>query len=178
MSEPEATADPISVPDKDPHPAGIASLAMSAESVYGLIVVAGMIVVSRNLTGDFAEALFSVIATLFVFFSAHVYAVAASHLAAKTGGVGQAVRHGVRESVGLLMAGAIPIAFLALGVTDVINGEDAVWLALAADVVLLGILGWFIAASRTRSLWVRISSVFVTAAFGGVLIALKALVHH
>ena len=49
---------------------GLSSLVRSAEGVYGLILVAGMIVVSRNLTGTSAQALLSVVVTLVVFFAA------------------------------------------------------------------------------------------------------------
>lgn len=158
----------------------VGPLLMSAEGIYGLIIVAGLIVVSRNLTGRSVDALASVVATLLVFFAAHVYAVAVAWLGAegKNQGVWQAVRHGVRHSVGLLLVGVIPIAVLALGVFGLIGAVDAVWLALGVDILLLGILGWFIAASRTPSLWTRLGSVVLTAAFGGVLIALKVLVHH
>ena len=57
---------------------GLSSLVRSAEGVYGLILVAGMIVVSRNLTGTSAQALLSVVVTLVVFFAAHVYAATVS----------------------------------------------------------------------------------------------------
>jgi len=140
-----------------------------------------MIVVSRDLTASSGDALVSVVATLLVFFAAHVYAMAVSWLARQSGadhGVFDAVRHGVRHSIGMLVLGAVPVVMLALGVIGVLPDTNAVWLALGADVVLLGLLGWFIAAIRTPVLWRRVVSTLVTAAFGGALILLKALVHH
>ena len=179
MSTPESAAD--STTPRARTRDGLLALAMSAEGIYGLIVVAGMIVVSRNLAGTSAEALWSVVATLLVFFAAHVYASAASWLASDAG-EGQrlavAVKHGTYESAGLLVVGAVPIGILGLGVLGILRASDAVWLALLTDVVLLGVLGWFIAASRSSKAWVRVASVLLTAAFGGVLILLKALVHH
>ncbi|MGB4136406.1 MAG: hypothetical protein WA971_07575 [Microbacterium sp.] len=156
----------------------ISSLATSAEGVYGLIVVAGMIVVSRNLTGTSAEALFAVIATLLVFFAAHVYAATVARLAVPgDGGVGNAVRHGVHESLGLLVVGAIPVLVLALGVLGVMKHSEAVWVALAVDGALLGVLGWFITAARTPNLWARIGGAVLTAGFGALMILLKAMIH-
>lgn len=76
------------------------------------------------------------------------------------------------------MVGAIPVAVLALGVVGILRNSNAVWLALATDLVLLGLLGWFIASTRTTHLWARLGTVALTVAFGAVLIAFKALVHH
>ena len=154
-------------------------LVRSTEGVYGLILVAGMIVVSRNLTGTSGQALLSVIVTLLVFYAAHVYAATLSWMAeGEERGIREAFRHGLHESAGLVVVGTVPLAVLALGVIGVLRTTDAVWLALSVDLVLLGLLGWFIAATRTDNVWVRIGTVVMTAAFGGVLIAFKALVHH
>src|SRR6218665_1107871 len=155
-------------------------LATSAEGIYGLIIVAGMIVVSRELTASSGDALISVVATLFVFFAAHVYSSSISWLAPGAGRrtPGDALVHGIRESSGMIILGAVPLLVLLLGVLGILRDANAVWLALGTDILLLGLLGWFIAASRSKSLWVRLASMLVTAAFGGVLIALKALVHH
>lgn len=155
-------------------------LATSADGVYGLIIVAGMIVVSRELTASSVNALVSVVATLVVFYAAHVYSAAVSWLASGPGHrtLGQAVRHGIRESSGMVLVAIVPVAILLLGTIGVLDDSNAVWIALGVDVTLLGLLGWFIAAARTTSVWGRLSSMLVTAAFGAVLIGLKALVHH
>lgn len=156
----------------------IGSLATSADGIYGLVVVAGMIVVSRNLTGSSGEALLAVIATLVVFFVAHAYATTVARLAAaERGGLADAIRHGVRESAGLLVVGAIPVLVLALGVVGVLRHTDAVWIALAVDGLLLGVLGWFITAARTPRLWARIGGTLLTTGCGALMILLKALVH-
>ncbi|MGM7697849.1 hypothetical protein [Microbacterium sp. A84] len=162
-------------------PVGIGALATSAGGVYGLIIVAGMIVVSSNLSDDTGAAFLSVVATLLVFFAAHVYAAAVSWMVSPGGtrrGLGEAFRHGLQDSAGLLLISAIPLAVLALGVVGLLRDTDAVWLALGTDVLLLGALGWLIAATRTDSIWARLGGALLTAAFGGILIALKALVHH
>lgn len=161
--------------------ARISTLATSAEGVYGLIIVAGMIVVSRNLTASSGEALLSVIATLLVFFAAHVYAAAVSWMAdhpERDGGIRAAIRHGLHESVGLLGLAAVPVLILFLGFAGLLHDGFAVWMALGADVLLLAVVGWVIAATRTTSVWARLGGALVTASFGGILIALKALIHH
>jgi hypothetical protein len=162
-------------------PARLSTLATSAEGIYGLIIVAGMIVVSRNLTASSGEALLSVIATLLVFFAAHVYAAAVSWMAehpGRDGGVGSAIRHGFTESVGLLGLAAVPVLILFLGFAGLLHDGFAVWMALSVDVLLLAIVGWVIAGTRTTSAWSRLGGALVTASFGGILIALKALIHH
>lgn len=161
-------------------PTGWTALAFSTDSVYGLIIVAGMLVVSTSLSVSSGEALLSVATTLLVFFAAHVYASAMSHLALEEtrGSLREALAHGVRESAGLLVAGVIPLVMLVLGLFGIVQDADALWLALGVDMLLLGVLGWFIAAARTTNTWIRISSVLVMGLLGGILVLLKAAVHH
>lgn len=157
----------------------LGDLATSADGIYGLILVAGMIVVSRNLTGTSGEALLAVVATLLVFFVAHAYAATVAKLAKPGhGGLRDSIRHGVRDSVGLLVVGVVPVAVLLLGVLGVLRHADAVWIALAVDGLLLGVLGWFITAARSASIWARIGGAMLTAACGGLMILLKVLIHH
>jgi len=158
----------------------LASLLTSAGAVYGLVLVAGMIVISRNLTGSSLEALGVVSATLLVFFGAHVYAVAVGRLADPAHSderVGEALRHGVTESAGMLLVGLIPLLALLLGVIGAIRRTDAVWLALAVDMLLLGALGWIITSARTSRFWRRLGGALLTAALGCVMILLKVLIH-
>lgn len=161
--------------------AGFRQLLTSAEGIYGLILVAGMIVVSRSFTASSWQALLSVITTLVVFFVAHVYAEALAWLVLERNrehGLWTAMRHGMRRSVGMLIVGIAPAVVLALGAFDVIDDENAVWLALVVDVALLAVLGWIITAIRSTSVWSRIGGALLTASFGGILILLKAIVHH
>ena len=157
------------------------ALLSSTEGVYGLIVVAGMIVVSRNLVGNGTESFRAVALTLLVFFAVHVYAATVAEMSAGVqgdGGIFAAFRIGMRESLALLVLGAIPLGVLFLGVIGVLRQADSVWLALGVDMLLLGILGWFIAAARHPGLWARLGGALVTALFGALMIALKALIHH
>lgn len=152
----------------------------SAAGIYGLIVVSGVIAVSRNLAGSSAEALFAIIATLFVFFAAHTYAATLSYLAGmdhEDRSFKEALRFGFLESTGLFLVGLIPVAVLSLGVMGLLRPVDAVWLALAIDVVLLGLLGWAVTAARLPGFWARLGGAMLTAAFGGIIIGLKVLIH-
>ena len=129
-----------------------------------------------------SAGIIGVIIAVVVFFAAHVFAVAIGSLAGAEEhgrhGLVSATRHGVSESIGMLVVSIPPIGLLLLGVAGILRHDDAVWLALAVDAVLLGILGWVIAARRSLRFWVRLSGAALTAAFGGVLILLKAFVHH
>lgn len=158
----------------------VARVLMTEEAVYGLILVSGMIVVSGSLGATSASALLTVAITVVVFYAAHVYAGALARLAATDGAAGLrgSLRRAARRSAGLLVAATPPLVILLLGTTDVIDDVYALWTALIVNTVILGVLGW-IAVARWSTHWLpRIVSAVVTAAFGGVLIILKALIHH
>ena len=152
---------------------------MSEEAIYGLILVTGMIVVSNTLTGSSLNALITVVVTVIVFFAAHVYAGTIAHLGTNRGhgDLRLSLTAAVRHSIGMLAASVIPIVILLLGVSHILDDEVAIWAALTVDTVLLGVLGWFSIARWSSSFWVRILSALITAAFGGVIALLKALVH-
>lgn len=152
---------------------------ISEESVYGLILVSGMIVVSNSLTGTSAGALTTVVVTVVVFFAAHVYAGTIAGMAKEhtRGDLRRSFVAAFHHSEGMLLVSVAPIAVLALGVTRVVDDEVAIWTALTLDTVILAVLGWFAVARWNPAFWPRLASALITAAFGGVLIALKALIH-
>ncbi|HWM15820.1 MAG TPA: hypothetical protein VNP97_04465 [Microbacterium sp.] len=158
----------------------VARILMSEEAIYGLILVSGMIVVSYTLTGTSLSALVTVVVTVIVFFAAHVYAGTLARLAATDGsaGLGQSLRAAAYHSLGMLLISLAPIAVLLLGVTRFVDDDLAVWLALLVDTLALGTLGWLAVAKWTRNYWLRLASALITAAFGGVIIFLKAFIHH
>lgn len=158
----------------------VTRILMSEEAIYGLILVSGMIVVSYDLTGTSLSALVTVVVTVIVFFAAHVYAGTLARLAATDGkaGLPESLRAAVHHSLGMLLVSLAPIAVLLLGVTRVVPDDSAVWFALMIDALALGILGWLAVAKWTHHWWLRLASALVTAAFGGVLIGLKAFLHH
>lgn len=153
---------------------------VTEESVYGVILVSGMIVVSGG-HGDTAWRVFwTVLVTVIVFWAAHVYAGTVArhgldheHLV----GLGQAFRMSLRRSLGLLASSAIPLFILLLGATRAIPDAYAIWAALWTGVAVLAVLGW-IAFARRGSPWpVRLAGAVGTAAFGIAMIVLKAFVH-
>jgi hypothetical protein len=158
----------------------VARILMSEEAIYGLILVSGMIVVSASSTGTSLNALITVAVTVVVFYAAHVYAGALGRLAATNGTVGLrgSIRAAAHQSSGMLLAAVAPLIVLLLGTTHLIEDDTALWAALIVNTLILGALGW-LAVSRWSTHWLpRIISALVTAAFGGVLILLKAVIHH
>lgn len=158
----------------------VARILMSEEAIYGLILVSGMIVVSGSERGTALNAFITVGVTVIVFFGAHVYAGTLGRLAATDGkaGLRASLRSSLHQSAGMLIASVAPLLVLLLGATRVIDDQLAMWTALVLDSVILGVLGW-VAVARWNSHWsMRLLSALLTAAFGGVLIILKAVVHH
>lgn len=161
-------------------PPRVARILISEEAIYGLILVSGMIMVSGTAVGTSMNALITVIVTVIVFFAAHVYAGTLARMAATPDrahlrvSIGAAVRH----SLGMLVVSVPPIVVLLLGVTKVFDDEAAIWTALIIDTVALGLLGWFAVSRWVHGFWPRLASALVTAAFGGVIVLLKAVIHH
>ena len=152
----------------------------SEEAIYGLILVSGMIVVSYGLVGTSINAFITVVVTVVVFFAAHVFSGTLARLAASDGaaGVWPSVRASVQHSSGMLLAALPPLVVLLLGTARLIPDDTAIWAALLLDVALLAVLGWLIVARWTTRFWPRLLSAVITAAFGRVLVALKAFIHH
>jgi len=67
---------------------------------------------------------------------------------------------------------------LLLGVTRVVPDDLAIWLALVIDTLALATLGWLAVAKWTRNFWLRLASALTTAAFGLIIVALKAFINH
>ncbi|WP_203581343.1 hypothetical protein [Microbacterium hibisci] len=158
----------------------VGRILMSEEAIYGLILVSGMIVVSGSAQGTSWEALVTVAVTVIVFFAAHVFAGTLGRLAATDGqaGLRASLRASAHQSGGMLLASVPPLVILLLGATRVVDDSSALWAALIVNTLLLGALGW-IAVARWSTHWLpRILSAIITAAFGGVLILLKAVIHH
>jgi hypothetical protein len=158
----------------------IGSRFVTEEAVYSLILVAGMIVV----TGTHGESSWSVfvtvVATVLVFWAAHVYAGTLAHL----GTADRALAHfrnafgaSVRRSSGLLIGAAVPAIVLLLGASRVIDDENAMWVALWIDLAALAVLGYIAFARRSASMVVRLVGAAITAAFGAIMILLKAFIH-
>lgn len=156
----------------------VARVLMTEEAIYGLILVSGMIVVSAG--GTSLSALITVAVTVIVFYAAHVYAGTLGRLAATDGhaGLRASLKASARQSSGMLVASVAPLVVLLLGTTHVIQDDTALWFALIVNTLILGTLGWIAVARWSTHWWPRLLSALLTAAFGGVLIVLKAVIHH
>jgi hypothetical protein len=156
----------------------VARVLMTEEAIYGLILVSGMIVVSAG-SGAWS-AFVTVLVTVLVFYAAHVYAGTLGRLAATDGhaGLRASFRAATRQSVGMVIAAVAPLFVLLLGATRVVEDDTALWIALIVNTLILGGLGWVAVARWSTHWWPRLLSALLTAAFGGVLILLKAVIHH
>ena len=133
----------------------VARILTSEESVYGLILVSGMIVVSGSVVGTSVNALVTVAVTVVVFYLAHVYAGTLGRLAASDGeaGLRESLAAAARHSRGMLFASVVPLVILLLGTTDLIDDSLAIWSSLVVNTVMLGVLGW-LAVARWSTHWV------------------------
>ena len=160
-------------------PTRLGGLLVSEEAIYGLILVAGMVIVASERADEAWDTVITVAVTVIVFFAAHVYAGTVSRMSGgRRTSVPAAVHGAIRHSWGLLAVAVLPLLVLVLGASGVITPDAGVWLALVITVILLVVDGWLMTASRTHSFWVRVLGAAISGAFGAVLILLKVLIHH
>jgi hypothetical protein len=153
---------------------------VTEESVYGVILVSGMIVVA-GAHGDSSWATFwTVTTTVIVFWAAHLYAgtVAAHGMDDhRMVGLGEAFRHAFRRSLGMLVAALVPSFILLLGATRAVPDDAALWTALWVCVAVLAVLGFIAFRRRGASVAMQVLGSLATAGFGVAMIILKAFVH-
>lgn len=158
---------------------------LSESAIYGVVTISGLLViVAGQSESATTEALVKVVATVFVFWLAHVYAGTVAHLgdshdagALSSTRLGKALRHSLAHSGGMLLVTLVPIVMLTLGVFGLVSHEVAIWGTLWLDVALLAVLGYFGVAGWTPKLWPRLVGALITAALGVLLILLKAWIH-
>lgn len=150
------------------------------QAVYGVILVAGMIVVSGAGDSTSLGVLVTVVVTVVVFWAAHVYAgtVAEHGLGADRHDLAVAFRRSLDRSVGLLLSALVPCALLLLGTTRLIDDQIAIWSALVACILILGTLGWIAFRRRGAPPLVCLLGALSTAGFGAIIALLKVVVVH
>ena len=150
------------------------------EGVYGVILVAGMIVVSNTHETTALTTFITVVSTVIVFWAAHVFAgtiALTRHPDGRPVGLRQSFRRALRRCWGLLISALIPSSILLFGALHVVSDDAAIWLALWTCVLVLGVLG-YLAFLRRGSPWpIRLLGALATAGFGILMILLKAAVH-
>ena len=153
---------------------------ITEESVYGTILVSGLIVASGAYHSSSWATFVTVVVTVVVFWGAHVYAGTVAGHGVVEGDettLGIAFRRSLRRSVGFLISAVPPSIILLLGALRVVPDEVALWVALWLGVVILGVLGYSAFALRGSSWPIRILGCLGTAAFGVAMIVLKAFIH-
>jgi hypothetical protein len=153
---------------------------ITEESVYGTILVSGMVVVSGAHDSTSWQTFLTVIGTVIVFWAAHVYAGTVAGHGVVEGDqttLPMAFRRALRRSLGFLISALPPSFVLLLGALRVVPDSLALWVALWLGVVILGVLGYSAFALRGSSWPVRILGCLGTAAFGVAMILLKAVIH-
>jgi len=152
---------------------------ITEESIYGTVLVGGMIVATGPLQATSWETFLSVVSTVVVFWAAHMYAgiIARSGRSADGMSLGPAIRRSFRNSLGFLTSALPPCVILLLGATRVVPDTLAIWTALWLGVVILGIVGFRIFSLRSDNWTIRIIGCLGTAAFGVAMIVLKAVIH-
>jgi hypothetical protein len=149
-------------------------------SVYGTILVSGMIVVSRGYGATSWQTFLGVIGTVIVFWAAHVYAGALVEYGvneAEDATMASAVRRSLRHSLGFLTSAVPPSIVLLLGALQVVPDNAAVWTALWLGVFILGALGYSAFALRGSAWPIRVLGCVGTAALGVAMILLKVGIH-
>ena len=153
---------------------------VTEESVYGTILVNGMIIVSGTYGATSWETFITVLGTVLVFWIAHVYAgTVAGHgvIEGDETTLRTALRRSLRRSLGFLTSALIPCLILLIGALRVIPDVLAIWTALWLGVIILGVLGYRAFAVRGSSMAIRILGCLGTATLGLAMIFLKALIH-
>ena len=153
---------------------------VTEESIYGVILVSGMIVVAGSHGASSWQVFWQVIGTVLVFWAAHVYAGTVARHGLEHGhviGIRAAFRESFRRSLGLVASAMIPSFILLLGATKAIDDSVALWIALWVGVLVLAVLGWIAFARRGSSWPIRLAGAVGTAAFGLVMILMKAFIH-
>ncbi|POH64333.1 hypothetical protein C3B61_12815 [Cryobacterium zongtaii] len=149
-------------------------------SVYGTILVSGMIVVAGGYGATSWQTFLGVIGTVFVFWAAHVYAGAVVEYGlnqAQDSTMATAVRLSLRHSLGFLTSAIPPSIVLLLGALRAVPDDVAVWAALWLGVVILGAIGYSAFAFRGSPWVIRILGCLGTSTLGIAMILLKVLVH-
>ncbi|KQX05363.1 MULTISPECIES: hypothetical protein [unclassified Leifsonia] len=154
---------------------------VTEESVYGIVLVSGMITASGGHGEDPWQVFTAVFVTVIVFWAAHVYAgtIAGPRRAPQEtrGSLAVDFRRSLRRSLGFLTAALIPSAILLLGALRVVDDELAIWAALWVGVLILAVLGYVAFTRYGHGRPMRILGAFITALFGVAMIVLKALIH-
>jgi hypothetical protein len=151
-----------------------------ASTIYGTIVAAALVATEGAAGASTAEIVGSVLAALVVYWLAHVYAdLLAPHDDHERPGhpTWAGVRTALAEEWGIV-AGGLGLV-LVLVIADLVGAGSATAVNIGLGCAVLELLGWGALAGRRAELsagWVALYAV-VSAAFGGLIVALKIVLH-
>jgi hypothetical protein len=147
-------------------------------AIYGTIVASAMIAATAAGGKSPDLILTATVATLLVFWLAHVYAHFLDHQVRHDRTRWKVLASIMGQELSMLAAPALSILFLLLGALGLLNEPLAVQLALWTGVVQL--FGWGIEVGRRRGqAWPSaLLGGLINGAFGVVIIALEVLLHH
>jgi hypothetical protein len=153
--------------------------ANAARAIYGQILVTSLVgALSEDSEIEAGYILVSVVATMLIFWLAHVYAEAMSRGLEAGRHLGWAEIRGLAAGEWPLVQAAFPTAIvLALGAIGAFSTETAVDLAIAVGVVALFSWGLAIGRASGSSWTASLFGAAISASFGLVVVGLKALVH-
>ncbi|MEO6532877.1 MAG: hypothetical protein ABIO06_04810 [Pseudolysinimonas sp.] len=144
--------------------------------IYGTIVAVTDMVLADDSEADI-QVFLVVLASIVIFWIAH----AVSEIVAGGPAGDEAptpakvvVRHALEHSVGLLAAAILPMMFLLLGALAVLDEYLAYYLALAASILTLGVVGW-LSVQRRGYIWPwRLLGALGSVLLGVLVVILKA----
>jgi hypothetical protein len=148
-------------------------------TVYGTVVVMATLTAGSTGRPDPWRLAVVVAATVLVLWAAHVYAHGLGESInndkrlnrAELGSIG-------RSELGILFAAVAPVTVLMLGVIGVLDEPTAVWLAMLAGLLTLGVEGVRYAHIERLGTTGTIVAVTVNLVLGLSIVALKALLQH
>jgi hypothetical protein len=149
----------------------------SAAAIYGTIIATAVIGAGAGYT-PLNKVLALTVATLVIFWLAHVYTqTLAHHLRGGTRLRWATVKEAMAEEGPMLFAPALSVVFLLLGVLGLLEDHTATRLAIWAGVAQLA--GWGIVYARRQGWGWRTAAVAgaINGAFGLVIVVLEVLLH-
>jgi hypothetical protein len=167
---------PTTAPTPPPRRLGVVA-ANPRGAIYGTIVACAVIAATAAGGKSAALILTATVATLLVFWLAHVYSDFLDHQLRQGRSSWSVLASLMGRELSMLAAPALSILFLLLGALGVLGEELAVRLALWSGVLQL--VGWGIDAGRRRGQgWPAALTVgLVNGSFGVVIVGLEVLLH-
>ena len=153
---------------------------MLRERIYGAVAcLSAVLILVRNDGSDFSPsaAAIDLAVSAGALWAASLFADYVSDVAAHGHPRRSEMAHGLRDSVQILEAFALPILLLVLASLGLMPSGAALWAGVWITVASLGLFAWFAARRLPMLGWQRSALVMVLLALGALVVALKTLAH-